>query len=211
MPPVKLQSGSMPIVQLQSASMPTVKSAGQGKNIQTSTFNPWREGLKVEQAMRAFASRVTDSDHQQLLEELCKQVETLLGPQATNASNGVYNAVRLYRFLLINKLDLQDTIAMVVVNSNARQEHEMDEKRARIVKENLGLEDFPYARECFGVEYLTLSSTEVPLFAQGETHPHRASRGLTRRENEKVSAVKPISWQGERWRSCRLPLFWQCI
>ena len=129
--------------------LPTVTSAELGQSIQTSPsiFNPWREGFKVEQSMRSFASRVRDVEHRQPLQELCKQVETLLGPKATNASTGVYNAVRLYRFLLINELDVQDARTMVVMNAKARQEYKMDEKRARIVNENLGLEDFPYARE----------------------------------------------------------------
>ena len=109
--------------------------------------SPWRAAPNVATAMETFASRIEDPTAREKLEELRKEVEAALGPHAVNNSYGVYNAARLYRFLLISKMDVQDAKVMTVLNSNARLEFKADEKRRRIIEEDLSFDTLPRFRE----------------------------------------------------------------
>ena len=109
--------------------------------------SPWRAAPNVSTAMDTFASRIEDPTERGKLEELRKEVEAVLGPRAVNNSSGVYNAARLYRFLRISKMDVNDAKVMTVLNSNARIEFSADEKRRRIIEEDLSYDTLPRFRE----------------------------------------------------------------
>ena len=57
------------------------------------------------------------------------------------------NAVRLYRYLCVSKMDVLDAKALTVLNANARVEFKMDEKRKRIVEEDLSFDTLPRFKE----------------------------------------------------------------
>ena len=109
--------------------------------------SPWRDAPNVSTAMDTFASRIEDPTARGKLEELRKEVGAVLGPHAVNNSYGVYNAVRLYRFLRISNMDVKDAKVMTVLNSNARLEFKADEKRRRIIEEDLSYDTLPRFRE----------------------------------------------------------------
>ena len=109
--------------------------------------SPWRAAPNVITSMDTFASRIEDPTARGKLEELRKEVEAALGPHAVNNSYGVYNVARLYRFLRISKMDVQDAKVMTVLNSNARLEFKADEKRRRIIEEDLSYDTLPRFRE----------------------------------------------------------------
>ena len=85
-------------------------------------------------AAQAFASRVGNEEDRTKLGDLSKEVELLLGKDAIGALTGVYNPARLYRFLLGNRMDVQDAKQAVVLNDNSRAQFEMDAKRDAIGK-----------------------------------------------------------------------------
>ena len=89
-------------------------------------------GEALVAAAQAFASRVGNEEDRTKLGELSKEVESTLGKEAIGALTGVYNSARLYRFLLGNRMDVQDAKLAVVLNSNSRAELEMDAKRDAI-------------------------------------------------------------------------------
>ena len=89
-------------------------------------------GEAIVAAAQAFPSRVGNEEARTKLEELSKEVESILGEEAIGALTGVYNPARLYRFLLGNWMDVQDAKLAVVMNSNNRAELEMDAKRDAI-------------------------------------------------------------------------------
>ena len=91
-------------------------------------------GEALVAAAQAFASRVGNEEDRTKLGELSKEVESTLGKEAIGALTGVYNPARLYRFLLGNRMDVQDAKLAVVLNSNSRAELEMDAKRDAICK-----------------------------------------------------------------------------
>ena len=64
-----------------------------------------------------------------------------------HSTGGVYNEVRLLRFLQANEMDVQEAYREVVVNSNVRLEFKMDEKRQRIVAEDLCCNTIPRQAE----------------------------------------------------------------
>ncbi len=109
--------------------------------------SPWRAAPNVSTAMDTFISRIEDPTARGKVEELRKEVEAVLGPHAVNSSHGVYNVARLYRFLRISKMDVQDAKVMTVLNSNARLEFKVDEKRRRIIEEDLSYDTLPRFRE----------------------------------------------------------------
>jgi len=116
--------------------------------------NPWKEGNEVERAMREFADTRMDFidcseevTQDERLEEVYQQLKSILGSRELNAVSGVYNAPRVYRFLLVNKYDAPDTVKMIQLNWDARVELEMDQKRSRIVREDLGFGTLPGAAE----------------------------------------------------------------
>ena len=109
--------------------------------------SPWHAAPNVSTAMDTFALRIEDPTAMAKLEELRKEVEAALGPQAVNNTYGVYNVARLYRFLLISKMDVQEAKVMTVLNSNARLEFKADEKRRRIIEEDLSYDTLPRFRE----------------------------------------------------------------
>ena len=111
--------------------------------------NPWGTESHVLTCLENFASRIENEENRTNLEDLRKEAEAVLGPEAVDPELGVYNAARLYRFLKINQMDVQDAISMVVVNSNARAEFKMDAKRERLVREDHSFDSFPHAREFF--------------------------------------------------------------
>ena len=116
--------------------------------------NPWKEGNEVERAMREFADTRMDFidcseevTQDERLEEVYQQLKSILGSRELNAVSGVYNSPRVYRFLLVNKYDAPDTVKMIQLNWDARVELEMDQKRSRIVREDLGFGTLPGAAE----------------------------------------------------------------
>ena len=94
--------------------------------------NPWAEGSKLATALESFVSRIEDPARREKLEELTKEVRAVLGGQSVTAVAGVYNPVRLYRFLLGCQLDVPDSKSQVVQNSNFRVEMKHNEKRVCI-------------------------------------------------------------------------------
>ena len=118
-----------------------------GKKKASDLPSPWRTAPNVSTAMDTFASRIEDPTARGKLEELRKEVEAALGPQAINNSYGVYNVVRLYRFLRISNMDVKDAKVMTVLNSNARLEFKADEKRRRIIEDDLNYDTLPRFRE----------------------------------------------------------------
>ena len=81
---------------------------------------------------QAFPLRVGGTEASAKVEELRDEVEALLGKHAVAAVTGVYNPARLYRFLLRNRMDVQDAKSAVVLNNNGRAVLEMDAKRMAI-------------------------------------------------------------------------------
>ena len=73
---------------------------------ETNALNPWRSSSAVATALGSFVSRVEDVEIRQKLEELCKETQTLLGVQAVGVASGVFNAVTLYRILLVNETEV---------------------------------------------------------------------------------------------------------
>ena len=118
-----------------------------GKKKASDLPSPWRSAPNVSTAMDTFASRIEDPTARGKLEELRKEVEAVLGSHAVNNSYGVYNAARLYRFLRISNMDVKDAKVMTVLNSNARLEFKADEKRRRIIEEDLSYDTIPRFRE----------------------------------------------------------------
>ena len=130
------------------ASAPRVMGAKQdGAAGGASSSCPWAEGSKIATSLETLASRLKDSAAGAKLEELRKEVEPLLGAQAVATVTGVYNAARLYSFLCVNKMEVEDTKAMIVLNANARTEHKMNEKREAIIGQDLHFGTLPRAAE----------------------------------------------------------------
>ena len=124
--------------------LPTVTS----KVLKGQVFKPWADSSTVAAALESFASRVDDSqENRAKLKEVCKEVRLALGPHATDPAFGVYNAARLYRFLLASKMDVHDTTTLVILNWNARAEFKMDAKRKVIIEQDLGFATLPRAAE----------------------------------------------------------------
>ncbi len=113
------------------------------KKINGTAINPWTSGTAVATALETFCSRIKDSESQSKLKELSRETATLLGAQAVDPVAGVYNMVRLYRFLESNKMDVEDAKTAVVLNSNAREEFKLDAKRKLIVEEDLSFNTLP--------------------------------------------------------------------
>ena len=109
--------------------------------------NPWAAGSKIATAFETFASRLSDAESQEKLEELSKEVGTLLGARAIDTVSGVFNIARLYRILCSKAMDIADAKAAVVLYFNTRAEHKMDAKRKHIVSENLSFDTIPRSAE----------------------------------------------------------------
>ena len=122
---------------------PTAAPKSMRREGESSVSNPWKLGSKVATSLDTFASRLEDEESGQKLLELAKEVREVLGPDVTSNMSGVYNHARLYRMLCFNSMDVCDTLSMVIVNSNAREEFGVDAKRQRIVTENLGFSTLP--------------------------------------------------------------------
>ena len=112
-----------------------------------SAANPWTPGSAVATALETFASRLEDPVARKKLEELRKEVGAVLGPKTVETSSGVFNAARLYRYLCINEMDVQDAKEMTTLIFNARIEFKMDEKRRNIIKEDLSYDTIPRFNE----------------------------------------------------------------
>ena len=112
-----------------------------------SSSSPDVLGANILTAAQAFAERVGDPGTRAKLQELRQEVGALLGEQAVAEVTGVYNSLRLYRFLLGNEMDVYDAKSKIGLNSIARAELEMDAKRVRIVREDLGFATLPRAAE----------------------------------------------------------------
>ena len=80
-------------------------------------------------ALDRFHERIERDDGSLLLHELRRRVQNALGSHAISATEGVYNSVRLYRFLNIKQMDVRDALTAIVLNSHARAEFKMDAKR----------------------------------------------------------------------------------
>ena len=85
-----------------------------------STPNPWTEGSTIATALQSFASRIQELKKRQKLQDLRRRVGTVLGTTAVDPISGIYNDARLYRFLCINEMQVQDAKSMVVENASAR-------------------------------------------------------------------------------------------
>ena len=105
--------------------------------------SPWHTSPKVSTAMETFISRIEDQASKEKLEELTKHVTADLGTELTEPHSGVYNSVRLFQFLCITEMDVQDAVIHVVLNFNARVEFKVDAKRERIVREDLSFNTLP--------------------------------------------------------------------
>ena len=105
--------------------------------------SPWRASPKVSTALETFISRIEDQESRAKLEELCKQVAADLGAHRTDPLSGVYNPVRLFQFLCVAEMDVQDAVVQIVLNFNARLEFKLDAKRERIVREDLSFNTLP--------------------------------------------------------------------
>ena len=119
-------SGALPVV---------IKSVG--------VLSPWSVGSRVWQNLNTFASRVEDPESREKLAELGEQVKALLGAQAIDPATGVFNVVRLYYYLRANELDVQDAASMIVLHSHGRDDLKLDDKRKRIITEDMGFSTLP--------------------------------------------------------------------
>ena len=117
-----------------------------------SITNPWAPGSAVATALDTFGARIEDAESRSKLQELRDEVKEALGAEAVDAAEGVYNAARLYRYLRINKMDVQDAKAMTIVNLNAREEFQMDAKRRLIVEQDLRFDTLPRMQEFIQVQ-----------------------------------------------------------
>ena len=113
------------------------------KQIYGTATNPWTSGTAVATALETFCSRLKDPETQSKLKELSHETAKLLGAQAVDPGVGVYNMVRLHRFLKSNKMDVEDSKTAVVLNSNARGEFKLDAKRKLIVDQDLSFNALP--------------------------------------------------------------------
>ncbi len=128
---------------LQSASAPRVRS-----DKFKARASPWcARGSRVANALETLVSRIEDVNLRTNVEVLRKHVETDLGPQTTDPLYGVYNPARLLRFLHQSGVDVDDARTQVVLNFNAREEFSMDEKRERVVSEDLSSSSLPRMKE----------------------------------------------------------------
>ena len=106
-------------------------------------FNPWSVGSKVWQNLNSFASRIEDPESRGKLVELGEQVMALLGPKAIDPVTGVFNVARLYYYLRANELDVQDAASMIVLHSHGRDDLKLDDKRKRIITEDMSFSTLP--------------------------------------------------------------------
>ena len=91
-------------------------------------------GAKLVSAAQTFVSRLEDLEARSKIEELKTVLQTRIGAEALDIVAGVYNGPRLHRFLLANKMDVQDATSAIVRNCAGRLEFEMDAKREEIGK-----------------------------------------------------------------------------
>ena len=117
------------------------------QHVHTVASTPWSEDSTVGMALESFASRLADAKEGSLVGDLTERVRETLGESAAGATDGVYNAARIHRFLRINHLDVADSLSMIVVNHNARVEHNVEAKRAQIVKDDLSFDRLPRVAE----------------------------------------------------------------
>ena len=118
------------------------------KNLQRgAVVNPWAESSAVANALGTFAARLEDPRHRVKLEEFGKVAKSKLGSMAVDVVVGVFNPVRLYRFLCTNDMDVKDATSMLADVCSARDLFEADKKRKRIVEEDLSFCTIPRARK----------------------------------------------------------------
>ena len=136
---------AVPVVEAStSQSRPKVWSKGGGTVVNN---NSWVAGSSVETSLETLVSRLEDPELRAKLEELNKHIGTDLGARAINPRSGVFNAARLLRFLYHSEMDVGDARSQVVLNFNARVEFNMDAKRERIVRDDLGFDTLPRMAE----------------------------------------------------------------
>ena len=87
-----------------------------------------------------FASRLESEDERIKLSALKTEVEDMLGSSAVSATEGVWNAARLLRFLKISGLSVHDAQAQIAISADTRAECDMDAKRERILVENMSFD-----------------------------------------------------------------------
>ena len=91
-------------------------------------------------AFDTFGSRLASDEERTNLGKLKAEVEGMLGPTAVSATEGVWNAARLLRFLKISGLSVHDAKAQIAISVDTRAEHGMDAKRERIIVENMSFD-----------------------------------------------------------------------
>ena len=126
------------------AVMPTLNASFKGKG-ERAVANPWTDELIS--AIESFPSHIEDLTDRGKLEQVCQEVDNMLGPETVDACTGYFNAVRLFRILRTNKMDVDETKAMVAIIANGRVEHKINSVRRHIVNKDLTFDTLPGARE----------------------------------------------------------------
>ena len=154
-----------------------------------SVASPWAHPStkRVGDLFASFSARIQEPETREKLEELTAIAKVLLGPKAIHVESGVYNPVRLYRILVSSDMDILDAMGVIVLTSNARNDFKLDDKRNRIVNEDLGFDSLPRALEYREFQPVNLYLGRGKVGCGGERGEGREGG----RENER--AFKPHS------------------